>query len=95
MLSHASLTMPRLTKPRARALCPSQNHLSPLLVPVLRRRQQEGIDLNDLLPKSFTDIYLDTLQFTFYEQVRLPYAPEPSPPASLKEPMSPGPWPLA
>ena len=41
--------------------------------------------------KSFTDIYLDTLRYTFYEEVRLRYALEPSPPASLKEPMSPGP----
>ena len=58
---------------------------------MLRRRQQEDIDLSELLPKSFTDIYLGTLQYTFYEEVRLRYAPEPSPPASLKELMSPGP----
>ena len=54
---------------------------------MLRRRQYEDIDLSDLLPKYFTDIYLGSLRFMFYEELRLRYAPGPSAPASLKEPM--------
>ena len=47
------------------------------------RRQHQDFDLSDLLPKSFTNVYLGTLQYTFYEELRLRYAPEPSAPASL------------
>ena len=53
-------------------------------------RRREKFNLSDLIQNLFANIYLDTLQFSLYEEVRLRYMPEPSAPASLKEPMSPG-----